>query len=302
MNETIKQVLNQFGIDECLSIKEAPVHREKPYKVLMVGERYILKSSISDADAVEKIAQLNAMLFQEGAPVANFYKTKAGNFYAYADGFYFTLADKLPGTHFERVSKKAVYSLGKNLAKLHLALKKLEGRVDAYNMDTMGELRGWIIEEINKKQLPVKKEIIDYCMEFDNLYHRLPRQIIHRDPHGRNILMENDEITGFVDFDIIQINIRVLDMYYAFAPSEDKFKEWLELRPYFFSGYNEISAISKDELTGYTYMCVLFELLWLAYVSINFDEKVEDALKTVHWMYDVREEIKILGSHLTVPN
>jgi hypothetical protein len=116
VNESIKQVLSQFGIDECLPIKEVPAHGEKPYKVWVVGERYILKSSISGVDAVEKIAKLNAMLFQEGAPVANFYKTMAGNFCAYADGFYFTLADKLPGTHFKRISKKAVYSLGKNLA------------------------------------------------------------------------------------------------------------------------------------------------------------------------------------------
>ena len=298
MNESIKQVLAQFGIDENLPITEAPAHREKPYKVWIVGQKYILKSSISDADSVERIAKLNTMLYQEGAPVARFYKTKAGNYCANADGFYFTLADKLPGTHFKRVSKKVVYSLGKNLAKLHLALKKLESSVEVYSTDTMGELHGWILDEIYKKRIPVKKEIIEYCKEFGDLYYRLPRQIIHRDPNTGNILMENDEVTGFIDFDIAEINIRVFDMYYAFGANQGNFVEWLQMRPYFFSGYHEVSAIGKDELDAYPYMSVLFSLLWVSYVSINWEERVKDALEELHWQYEVRNELKIPEEHL----
>jgi len=299
MDEILMQALSQFEIENNL-----PVEQTAQKSSWVVGGKYILKSFLSDCETAKRVACLNDLLYRANAPAAKHYKSKTGNFYALSHGGYFTLAEKLPGAHggiYEGDSQKRAYSLGKNLAKLHLALKTLDGKAHAYDMDTMDELRGWILKEVNDKNIAVQRDVIDYCLEFDALYHRLPRQIIHRDPHKGNMLFLNDEITGFIDFDISQVNIRVFDMCYAFSPPEDKFDKWLSLRPYFFSGYYKISEISKDEMAGFAYMCILLELLCAAFWSaLDRKDKMDETLRGLHWLYGVRDKIAFNENELLI--
>ena len=314
MNEEIKQALNQFSIEDGLPIKKI---YEKNF-VWQIGDKYILKlvNSVKhaaniheapfDAERLTKIIRLNNLLHQENAPVASYYTTVTNELYATVGNRYYTLADKLPGKNPEPDdacdTQKRTHSLGKNLAILHLALKKLEGKVQVYSMDTMGELHGWILKEIRDKKIAVRQEVIDYCIAFGDLYHRLPRQIIHRDPHGGNILYEGDDVTGFIDFDITQVNIRIFDMCYAFAPNKYSYEKWLVQRQYFFSGYHKVSPISDDEMVGYAYMSVLLELLCVAFWStLGREDKLCETLKGVHWLYSVRNEIELNENDLIKP-
>ena len=295
MDKIIKQVINQFNIDESLPIQQIAQNLAQN-QTWMIGDKYILKSFSSDIENTKKVVKLNALLFEENAPVARYYKSQMGDFYVFAEESYYTLADKLPGTSdysiYEGNSQKRVYSLGKNLAKLHLALKKLDGKIQVENINTMDELNGWILKEIRDKKIAVKQEVIDYCIKFGDLYHRLPKQIIHRDPHSGNTLLQNDEITGFIDFDISQVNTRVFDMSYAFSPYEDSYDNWLVHRSSFFSGYNEVSSLSEDEVNAYPYMCILIELLFTAFWStINRDDKIDESLRRLHWLYSIREDM-----------
>jgi len=50
----------------------------------------------------------------------------------------------------------------------------------------------------------------DYIENFGALYGKLPKQLIHRDPNPSNILFEGDEVSGFIDFDLSEINIRLV--------------------------------------------------------------------------------------------
>ena len=298
MNETIRQVLNQFGIDGNESIRQG-----NKSNLWIINDRLILKSFSTDKEKAEKVAQLNALLHQVNAPVAKLYPTKATGLHASVEGNFYVLTDKLPGKADVRIyegdSKKRAYSLGRNLAALHLAMQKIDGKVELWDNNIMDELHGWILNEIREKQIPVKPEVIQYCINFADLYHLLPRQIIHRDPHGRNMSMENDEITGIFDFDLCQINSRVFDMCYAFQPNENDYDKWLIHRPYFFSGYHDVSPISKNEMDAYPYMCVLLELLCVAFWSTcKKEDKLAENNKHVHWLYSARNEIRLSESDL----
>ena len=114
--------------------------------------------------------------------------------------------------------------------------------------------------------------------------------------------MDNDEITGIFDFDLCQINSPVFDMCYAFYPYKHEFEQWQKHRPYFFSGYQSVSAISKDEMAGYAYMAVLMELLFAAFDSTKEcdEDTVKETLESLHWVYDNRNEIGIDEKHLTI--
>ena len=301
MNETIKQTLNQFGIDGNESI-QSTIHGSNSWEI---GGRLILKSYSTNKEKAERAARLNALLYQENAPVAKIYLTETAGFCASVDGNYYTLTDKLPGTSDYRIyegdSKKRVYSMGRTLAKLHTALKKIDGKEELWDNDIMGELHGWILKEVREKQIPVRAEVIQYCASFADLYHSLPRQIIHRDPHGGNMCMENDEITGIFDFELCQVNSPVFDMCYAFYPYKKEFEQWQAHRPYFFSGYHSISVISKDEMAGYVYMAVLMELLCVAFDSMRSrEDNVKQTLESLHWVYDNRNEIEIYEKYLAI--
>ena len=292
MNNEMEQALAQFNIDSNLPITQTTQNTS-----WRVGDKYILKSFLTDKENAKRIVYLNTLLYKENAPVTKYHMTKTGELYAIAGDNYYTLADKLPGKEsqnsvYDGNSKKRAYSLGKNLAVLHLALKKVEGQVQAINMDTMGEFHGWILKEITEKKIAVPQELINCCLEFEELYYSLPRQLIHRDPHGGNIFFENDEVSGFIDFDISQINIRIFDMCYTFFPWKDRFTEWIVLQPYFFDGYNSISAISAEEMRGFPYMCVLLELLFVAFWStLDKEDKVVEALESANWVYGIRSKI-----------
>jgi len=301
MNKTIKQALDQFGLDGSESIRL--IGGANTWEI---DGKLILKSYSTNKDMAEKAARLNALLHQENAPVAKIHLTKTADFCASTEGSYYTLANKLSGIAgqdvYEGDSKKRVYSMGRSLAKLHLAMQKIDGKVELWDNNIIDELNGWILKEIQEKQIPVRPEVIQYCIDFADLYHHLPRQIIHRDPHSGNMCIENNEVTGIYDFDLCQINSRVFDLHYAFGPNEENFDKWLMLRPYFFSGYHEVSPISKDEMAAYTYMSVLIDLLFVAFWSTQnrIDKPVDEVLKCVHWMYDKRNEIAIHEKHLSM--
>jgi len=311
MDNSIKQALGQFNIDENVTIQHINQNPNNMH-TWEVGGRYFLKLFSTDYAKAERIVRLNTLLRRENVPAVHYHQTKTGNVCACIDGNYYTLADKLPGTplpfpgrpqHWEDKvnAEKIVYIMGKNLAQLHLALKKLDGQVEVWDNNIMDELHGWILTEIRTHQIPIKQEVIDYCISFGDLYQRLPRQLIHRDPHGGNFLWVNDEITGILDFDLTQINSRVFDLHYAFGASEKDFDKWLRLRPYFFSGYHGVFPITKEEISAYPYMSVLIELLCAAYDSTRNDN-LEEEINNVHWIYSIRGELEILGEHLTVKN
>lgn len=286
---SIKQALQQFGLDENLHFQQSGTN-----PATQIGEKYVLKK-FTKPEHAEKIATMHSLLIQENAAVAKHHMTRDGKPYATTDGGYYTLADKLPGASvkiYEGDSQKRVHSLGKGLGTLHRTLRKLDGKIDIHSMDSMGELYGWILTEIRAKKIPVQQEVIDYCTEFSGLYNRLPRQIIHRDPHAGNFLFENDEVVGVVDFDFCQINTRVFDICYAFAPVQEQFDQWLAHRQSFLSGYQEISPLSTDELAAYSYMSVFIELLFIAYWSTkNQAGRLKDSIKSTHWMYSIRDKL-----------
>ena len=45
---------------------------------------------------------------------------------------------------------------------------------------------------------------------FKETVHPLPRQIIHRDMHLSNVIFKDDKLEGFIDFEILENNVKYL--------------------------------------------------------------------------------------------
>ena len=106
------------------------------------------------------------------------------------------------------------YEIGKEIAKLHKALKAL----DEYGYEKV-DFCNCITNIENKRYSFLPVGFIDaYTEKFGAKYDDFPKQIIHRDINPSNLLFDNGKFSGFLDFDLSEINIRVFDICY-FATS-----------------------------------------------------------------------------------
>ena len=73
----------------------------------------------------------------------------------------------------------------------------------------------------------------DFAENFGKLYDKLPKQLVHRNPHPGNILFENGEVSGIIGFDLSEINIRLWDPIYCATgimseTGEENHEKWAE--------------------------------------------------------------------------
>jgi len=295
MNKLVIKALGEFSIHEIGSIS-----RIEEKDMWNIDDKYIIKTH-TDLKNLEKIVWLNDELYQAGAQVPKYYKTNAGVLYVKAgEDVYYTLADKIRGVSsvgmYEGNYKKRAFSIGKSIAKFHLALKKLTGKIECWDNDFMAEFHGWISREVKDKNIQIKQDVLDYLTGFDELYRKLPRQIIHRDLHRGNMLIDNDELTAIIDInDITQVNVRIFDLcyYVSFFPdskNDEEVEKWFIVFKNLLSGYNTISAFTDDELEAIPYMCAFIELLWIAFTAM-VKGSADNLPDNGFWTYDNREKL-----------
>ncbi|MDR1439398.1 MAG: phosphotransferase [Clostridiales bacterium] len=92
----------------------------------------------------------------------------------------------------------------------------------------------------------------EYIAEFKELCARLARQLIHRGTHPENILWHGGEISGFIDFDIAQRNVRLWAVCYcstallADCPINERGK-WFDVLQGPLRGYGSVLPLTDDE-------------------------------------------------------
>ena len=94
----------------------------------------------------------------------------------------------------------------------------------------------------------------------------LPEQMIHRDCHPANVLVEGRRVVGFIDCDHLSVGSPVLDIAYFLIhlikwDAEDLTRraEWLEELPVFLRGYVSRHPLSERERNALPcmFICVL---------------------------------------------
>lgn len=306
MNDLNIEILKGFDINEVESIQRiSNGDREMWY----VNDKYFLKK-FTDLEKLGKMLFLNTELEQAGVPVAKHYKTNAGKFYVEINNEYYSLAEKISGSH-DEPDKMGAFLLGQNIAKLHIALIQLSDKTPypKQHKDEMGILNSFALNEISEKRLAVRKEIIDYCVNFDKLYNNLPRQLIHNDLHRNNILFKSGEITAFLDLEILQTEVRLFDIcYYMNAEfdnkdkTEESDKKWLETFKNLLSGYNAVSEVKKEEFVALPYMFIMINLNAIAATSFygaGQENHIDRIIEKLNWLYDNKSKFSFSVEDMT---
>ena len=117
-------------------------------------------------------------------------------------------------------------------------------------------MKGWICKNLadNGWKILRREEYLKATELLENVYDYLPKQLIHRDVHYGNFLFYEDNLSGYIDFDLSQRNIRIFDICYFLTgllaeETEEAFtkNEWLEQVESVISGYESITNLSTEE-------------------------------------------------------
>ena len=266
-----------------------------------VGECYVLKytanpgklkNHIEVSKAIESIGLMSAV------PVL----TTDGQEYIQNGELYFYLTKRLKG---QQMVSGSFYDgdaicnarfVGEIIGQLHLALSKVENRVS--EADLLGTVRDWAL--LNAKQvLSLTDDFYrEYLDTFADLYSKLPRQIIHRDPNPGNIIC-SDTQWGFIDFDLAEQNARIYDPCYAatavlsesFGKDNDK---WLDVYRNIICGYDGVAHLTGEERKAIPYVILANQFVCVAWFAEQdqYAELFETNKKMTLWLIEHFEELK----------
>ena len=216
----------------------------------------------------------------------------------FADDRYWCLMKRIKGTVFDPYvgnPKQNGFILGKAVAELHLALKRIEDKSDIFEADFHNEFISWILPELERCGISLADGVIDSLHAFfEQDYMLLPHQLIHRDMHTSNLLFEDGELSGYLDFDMCQRNVRMFDIVYLGCSQlvenymdKARLAIWREIFSGVFQGYNELLPLNEEEMNAIPPLFLFDQVLFTAFYSkIGQLETAKNCSEMTNWVYN----------------
>lgn len=198
------------------------------------------------------------------------------------------------------ITNEEVYSIGKNLALLHLSLKKMN--IKPFNSNFLKfksiiDLNNVLIHkkensdssssQLYIKQLNNCEKIID-DLKKTNFLEQQELQLIHGDYTLDNIILFNNEVKAIIDFELVRINSKLQDIGRCILScSFDngnfdilKFKNFL-------LGYSSVEGLTKSQMIDSLKIVWINEFdIWIQdkYFKNYNPPKVENFIKEIMWI------------------
>lgn len=294
MKNTIEQLLPLWGMENSQITQIYPSAWE-------ISHSHVIKV-YHNRNQLERNIKITTILADCKIPVAPITPMKTGELYATAQDAYFLMSEKLPGSNlFSLKDKKMAYEMGSAIAKLHLAFLECEKEMIFWDNSLLTEMQGWIQETLNGSnwQDITESEYTKTVYALECIYDRLPRQPIHRDVHFGNFLFQEGLLSGYIDFDLSQKNIRIFDLCYFLAgllaeETETPLTnaEWIGMIHAVIAGYENINRLSQAEKQAIPCVMESIEILFAAfYISQQDTKHVADASRVFHQIQDCETDI-----------
>lgn len=263
------QILRHWNLSH-LRVADAP--RGNAFSV---GENLVLKYT-ANPGRLENHLALSRALENVGIACARPIPACTGELLIRDGELTFVLTERLSG---EPLSAEALFRgdaaanarfVGEIIGQLHTVLRSAEAVVN--DADLSATVRTWALPKTREAlQLPE-----DFCRSFldtfTDLYPRLPRQIIHRDPNPGNILVGGGT-WGFLDFELSERNVRIYDpCYAATAVLSETFgrcsgEEWLTLLRNILLGYDSVVTLTEEEWAAVPYVILANQMVCVAWFA-----------------------------------
>ena len=266
-----------------------------------VGQKYVLRytanlGKLKNHTEVSKAVERIGLLAASPVPAAD------GREYIRDGELYFYLTKRLEG---EPMVSGSFYDgdvlsnarfVGEIVGQLHLALRQIQTCVS--EADLLATVRDWALPNACQA-LNLSDDFRGAYLEtFAELYPKLPRQIIHRDPNPGNII-RGDDRWGFIDFDLAECNARIYDPCYAatailsetFGQHEDV---WPEIYRGILRGYDSVVHLTQEERAAVPYVILANQFVCVAWFAgqDKCAELLETNKKMTLWLISRLEELK----------
>lgn len=318
-----KDLLKNWGFNDEITIEKENIEysTKRETHIWTINKKYILKASTNEREIINNILVVN-LLNKVQIPTQRVIDTLIGQNYIKINGKYYALFLKIQGevlkNYFEGDFISRSKCMGKALAELHIGLNKIteeeKEKINILDNDLICELFGWVDDELDKylnisslddKELKTFKEcIIEVKNNFPKVYKNLPRQVIHRDFHGENMIFEGDKLVGYIDFDLSQVNARLFDICYLLTGSlasifnEIEMRDkWIKLARGIISGYESVSNLTEDEVISIKYMMYSIEMIMIAYFAKDgYEELANYNIRIVNYLSELWDKGIVLDN------
>lgn len=193
------------------------------------------------------------------------------------------------------------YKMGRAIAQLHKAFIECEKEIEFWDNSLLQEMKGWVRKNLaNHAWQIIEKEDYDKTVELlENIYDCLPKQLIHRDVHFGNFLFCEGALSGYIDFDLSQKNIRIFDICYFLTgllaeETDNAFtqNEWIESFRSAVAGYESIIRLSTEEKRAFPCVMKCIEILCAAYfIGLKDKKHAYDAYHVFRFIQSCENDI-----------
>jgi len=177
----------------------------------------------------------------------------------------------------DTIFQKELYPIayGTAIAQLHNAFIALEGQILCDPSNLFETVKKWALPDVENQvkqwNLAIPELFFNnYITIFSKLYTELPVQMIHRDPNFENILFLENKVNGFIDFDLVEQNIRLVDPCYCATSilsqmTSDRYDDWLPLLTLILKSYDQINPLTKAEKSAVFYVICGIQMICVTY-------------------------------------
>lgn len=269
------------------------------------GVRLVLKEVHQSPERLTTEYDLLRYLQAAGIPVAVPLLTDNQRSYGVSEGKTYTLSPALPATQVSGEDVSVLYTnTGRAVADLHQALAAYPGAIQSWTMDLPQQLESEVFPLL-ERELPaqtwerLQQRITTIKSALYDTLAQLPKQRIHGDCHGGNILYEGDQVSGFIDLDHLPIGPRVYDISYYLADqvknriaSPEQLAVWLSTFTAVIAGYEQKLSLAREEKAAIWYGMLAAQLLFVYwFVKFQNDEHFRKNLDVFDWIYDHQQTI-----------
>lgn len=263
-NETISNIYNENTCSQ----------NENSY---YIGNDYIIKFT-SNLGFIKRNIDIAEALHKSDIPTFEIFKTVNDNNYLKYGELYFIVTKRIKGKQLKCedifLNTDLALCIGEKIAELHRVLKTFDESnytdVNIYN-DAVNYALPEVRNMVNLSDGFVK----NYIAEFGSLYKEMPRQIIHRDINPSNMIFDNNEFKGFIDFDLTQVNVRIFDICYCatsilsecFSNQNIDKNLWLEILKKLVLGYGKVNPLTDAEMQAMPYTIYTIQIICIVYFS-----------------------------------
>ncbi|EJS76374.1 phosphotransferase enzyme family protein [Bacillus cereus] len=273
-------------------------------KIHCNNKAYILKEKGSIKQLLNELNVLE-QLYEKGSKVQRIVETENDEKYVLYKEKYYCLYEYVAGCVLEIEDTNKLTGLastiGEEIANLHKALNSMNSANELIKRDLYKVVYEWAIPILEKNK-HVHRDVIQQMQQlhtaFKETVQSLPKQIIHRDMHLSNVIFKSNEFQGFIDFELLENNVRVFDLCYCGTSilselfrDETLRGKWLHIVSKVFEGYYKQNILMREEIKSIWYVMLSIQVIFVTYF-VQLPDLLKLNEEMLFWIFANKEDIE----------